>query len=119
MHFNVTDSHEAALRERVFRCVTETPVDDIHTHLYDPAFGELLLWGIDDLLTYHYLVAEAFRYFDLPYADFWKLDKVTQANLIWDQLFLQHSPLSEACRGVVTTLNALGLDGAQAWAQRG
>ena len=75
MHFNVTDSHEAALRERVFRCVTETPVDDIHTHLYDPAFGELLLWGIDDLLTYHYLVAEAFRYFDLPYADFWKLDK--------------------------------------------
>ena len=110
MHFNVTDSHEAALRERVFRCVTETPVDDIHTHLYDPAFGELLLWGIDDLLTYHYLVAEAFRYFDLPYADFWKLDKVTQANLIWDQLFLQHSPLSEACRGVVTTLNALGLD---------
>jgi hypothetical protein len=110
MHFHVTDSHEAELRERVFRIVAETPVDDIHTHLYDPAFEQLLLWGIDELLIYHYLVAEAFRYFDLPGADFWKLDRTTQANLIWDALFLQHSPVSEACRGVVTTLHALGLD---------
>ena len=31
---------------------------DIHTHLYEAAFGELLLWGIDELLIYHYLVAE-------------------------------------------------------------
>ena len=35
--------------------------DDIHTHLYDPAMGKLLLWGIDELVTYHYLVAEVFR----------------------------------------------------------
>ena len=110
MHFHVTDSHEAELRERVFKIVAETPVDDIHTHLYDPAFDKLLLWGIDDLLTYHYLVAEGFRYFDIPYADFWKFDKTTQANLIWDALFLQHSPISESCRGVITTLHALGLD---------
>jgi len=110
MHFHVTDSHEAELRERVFRIVAETPVDDIHTHLYDPAFEKLLLWGIDELLIYHYLVAEGFRYFDIPYGDFWKFDKTTQANLIWDALFLQHSPVSESCRGVVTTLHALGLD---------
>ncbi len=110
MHFHVTDSHEAELRERVFKIVAETPVDDIHTHLYDPAFDKLLLWGIDDLLTYHYLVAEGFRYFDLPYVDFGKFDKTTQANLIWDALFLQHSPISEACRGVITTLHAFGLD---------
>ena len=110
MHFHITDSHEATLRERVFKIVAETPVDDIHTHLYDPAFDKLLLWGIDELLTYHYLVAEAFRHFELPYADFWKFDQATQANLIWDALFLQHSPVSEACRGVLTTLHALGLD---------
>jgi hypothetical protein len=110
MHFHVTDSHEATLRERVFKIVAETPADDIHTHLYDPAFDRLLLWGIDELLTYHYLVAEAFRHFELPYADFWKFDRTTQANLIWDALFLQHSPISEACRGVLTTLHALGLD---------
>ena len=86
------------------------PVTDIHTHLYDPAFKELLLWGIDDLLVYHYLVAEAFRYLDLPYDKFWSLSKTGQADLIWDALFLQHSPVSEACRGVLTTLHAMGLD---------
>src|ERR1035437_550173 len=90
--------------------VMSTPVTDIHTHLYDPAFKELLLWGIDDLLVYHYLVAEGFRYFDLPYDKFWSLSKTAQAELIWDALFLQHSPVSEACRGVLTTLNAMGLD---------
>ena len=85
-------------------------VYDIHTHLYAPAFGDLLLWGIDDLLVYHYLVAEGFRHWDLPYETFWALDKAAQAELIWTTLFVQHSPISEACRGVLTTLNALGLD---------
>jgi hypothetical protein len=98
------------LREEVARIVDETPVFDIHTHLYDPAFGDLLLWGIDDLLVYHYLVAESFRYLDVPYQEFWALPKISQAELIWNALFLQHSPVSEACRGVLTTLHALGLD---------
>jgi hypothetical protein len=38
------------------------------------------------------------------------LHPVTQANLIWDALFIQRSPISEATRGVLTTLIALGLD---------
>ena len=100
----------SALAARVEAIVASTPVADIHTHLYDPAFGELLLWGIDDLLTYHYLVAESFRWLDVPYEKFWKLTKSQQAELIWDALFVQHSPISEACRGVLTTLHALGLD---------
>jgi hypothetical protein len=94
----------------VERVVSTTPVFDIHTHLYDPAFGELLLWGIDELLVYHYLVAEGFRYFDLPYQKFWALSKQAQADMIWDALFIRNSPISEACRGLLTTLNALGLD---------
>ena len=94
----------------VHKIAADTPIDDIHTHLYDPAFGDLLLWGIDDLLVYHYLVAESFRYFEMPYDKFWKLSKTEQADLIWDALFIQHSPISEACRGVLTTLNRLGLD---------
>jgi hypothetical protein len=94
----------------VEKIVATTPIHDVHTHLYDPAFGELLLWGIDDLLVYHYLVAETFRYLELPFEQFWNLPKSRQADLIWNALFLQHSPLSEACRGVLTTLHALGLD---------
>src|SRR4051795_7115918 len=90
--------------------VLASPVVDVHTHLYEPVFNDLLLWGIDDLLVYHYLVAESFRHLDLPYAKFWGLAKTAQADLIWDALFIRHSPISEACRGVLTTLHALGLD---------
>jgi hypothetical protein len=92
------------------KIVAGTPVYDIHTHLYDPVFKDLLLWGIDDLLVYHYLVAEVFRYLDMPYEKFWALSKQAQADLIWNELFIKHSPISEACRGVLTTLNSLGLD---------
>ena len=97
----------------VGRAVHETRVHDIHTHLYDPAFGELLLWGIDDQLVYHYLVAEAFRHFDIGYEAFWHLAKEEQAQMIWDALFVKNSPLSEACRGLLTALNRLGLDANQ------
>ena len=51
-----------------------------------------------------------FRYLDLPYDKFWELPKTQQAELIWNALFLERSPISEACRGVLTTLNLLGLD---------
>jgi hypothetical protein len=106
----ITSAKSDRLAQEVRRIVATTPVSDIHTHLYDPAFGPLLLWGIDDLLVYHYLVAEAFRQTALPYERFWALSKTDQARLIWDELFVQHSPLSEACRGVLTTLQRLGLD---------
>lgn len=106
-----TSSHSTFdVAHAVEKAVLTTPIQDIHTHLYDPVFGDLLLWGIDELLVYHYLVAEAFRYLEIPYETFWGLPKPRQAELIWDALFVQHSPLSEACRGVLTTLNALGLD---------
>ncbi len=105
-----TQNAYANIANRVGKIVTGTPAYDIHTHLYDAAFGPLLLWGIDDLLVYHYLVAETFRHSDIHYDAFWKLSKTAQADLIWSTLFIEHSPISEACRGVLTTLNALGLD---------
>jgi hypothetical protein len=106
----LSEASRVPFAKQIEDAVMAAPVIDIHTHLYDPAFKELLLWGIDDLLVYHYLVAEAFRYLDLPYEKFWALSKTEQADLIWDALFLKHSPVSEACRGVLTTLHLLGLD---------
>src|SRR3954453_5976723 len=94
------------MASQVEKIVAQTPVNDIHPHLYDPAFGDLLLWGIDDLLVYHYLVAETFRWIDRPFESFWKLNKQEQAQVVWDALFIEHSPISEACRGVLTCLNA-------------
>ena len=110
MRLTIPEAKREAITAAVGRSVRETSVYDIHTHLYDPAFGELLLWGIDDQLVYHYLVAEAFRHFKIGYDDFWRLPKEDQAQMIWDALFVENSPLSEACRGVLTVLNRLGLD---------
>ncbi len=98
------------LRRELDRALKDVRITDIHTHLYAPCFGDMLLWGVDELLTYHYLVAEFFRQSEMPYADFWKLPKKAQAEAIWKALFLDHSPLSEACRGVLTALRKLGLD---------
>src|SRR6266498_3193660 len=72
-----SESKRTALARRVEKIVANTPVFDIHTHLYDP---------------------------------FWALPRTRQTELIWNALFVQHSPLSEACRGVLTTLKLLGID---------
>ena len=102
------ESVESAVR----RAVAEVTVTDIHTHLFPPSHGELMAWGVDDLLTYHYLVAELFTVVgrDLSLEAFWKLPKRRRADLVWEHVFLRHGALSEAARGVVTTLNTLGLD---------
>jgi len=42
--------------------------------------------------------------------EFYAMSKQDQANLIWQALFVDRSPLSEACRGVITTLQAFGLE---------
>jgi len=99
-----------ALQQCVEKAVRETPVLDMHTHIYPPQFGDLLLWGVDDLLTYHYLVAEFFRYSSLTPEEFLSRTQKQQAELIWKALFVEHSPVSESNRGVLTVLNKLGLD---------
>ena len=100
----------AAVEKSVRDAVAKTPVVDLHTHIYPPAFGGLMLWGVDELLTYHYLVAEVFRRVPPDYESFWKLPKRAQADLIWEKLFVENSPVSEACRGVLTCLKMLGVD---------
>ncbi|HUV04950.1 MAG TPA: glucuronate isomerase [Armatimonadota bacterium] len=107
---NAASSPKPAIREMVLRAMADTKVTDIHTHIYSEGFGPLLLWGIDELLTYHYLVAETMRWIDIPYDKFWTLSKRAQADLVWQMLFIRHSPYSEACRGVLTVLQELGLD---------
>ena len=105
----------------VDQVLAEQPVTDLHTHCYPPTFGHsadgtgqgLLLWGIDELVTYHYLVAEVYRVVpaaELPYPTFWQWSKREQADHIWKHLFVERTPVSEACRGVLTTLARLGLD---------
>jgi hypothetical protein len=105
-----TQADVASMPAVMQQVMAETPVCDLHTHLYAPDFGELLLYGIDELLTYHYLIAEAIRASDIAYDAFWAMDKKAQADFIWDELFIKRVPYSESCRGVLTTLHKLGLD---------
>jgi hypothetical protein len=98
------------LRRQVMEVVDATPVIDMHTHLFSPEFGEMNLFGIDELLTYHYLVAEMFRSSAVTPDAFWSLGKLEQADLIWRTLFVENSPVSEAARGVITVLRTFGLD---------
>src|ERR1700687_6471328 len=86
-----------------------TPFIDIHTHLFAPSFGKLGLWGIDELLTYHYLEAEFFRSSDTAPEEYWSLSKRDQADAIWRTLFVENSPISEATRGVIAVLKAFHL----------
>ena len=103
----------ATVEMAVRQAVARTTISDIHTHLFPPSHGKLLLWGVDELLTYHYLVAELFTFAprELTYEKFWSLPKTAQADLVWEHVFLRHGGLSEAARGIITTLSALGLDG--------
>jgi hypothetical protein len=100
---------EAEIPSAVEDVLAATKFVDIHTHLYSPAFGKLGLWGIDELLTYHYLEAELFRSSAIKPDRYWALSKREQADVIWQALFLENTPVSEATRGVIAALNAFGL----------
>jgi len=90
--------------------VNKFKVIDVHSHLFSYDHNELCLYGIDHLLTYHYLISELFVVcHDIKLKYFFSLSKNKQADIIWEELFLKRTPISEACKGVITTLNKLGL----------
>src|SRR5579864_6939766 len=82
---------------------------DVHTHLFMPSLGKLGLWGIDELITYHYLEAELFRSSELKPEQYWSMSKTEKADAIWRALFVENAPVSEATRGVIAVLKAFGL----------
>lgn len=104
----LTDPTE--LRAQVELVVNSTWVTDVHTHLFPADFNGLCLFGIDELLTYHYLTAETFRSTRVSPERFWQLSKTDQADLVWQTLFVENVPISEATRGVISVLEAFGLD---------
>jgi hypothetical protein len=81
----------------------------MHTHLFMPSLGALGLWGIDELITYHYLEAELFRSSSMTPDEYFTLSKTGKAEVIWRALFVENAPVSEATRGVIAVLSAFGL----------
>jgi len=97
------------IHSAVEEVLSSTQFIDIHTHLFSPAFGKIGLWGIDELLTYHYLEAEFFRSSSMTPDQYWKLSKKGKSDAIWKTLFVENSPISEATRGIISVLKAFGL----------
>ena len=97
------------IRSAVDAALASTPFIDVHTHLFKPSLGGIGLWGIDELITYHYLEAELFRSSSVTPAEYFNLSKEQKADLIWRTLFVENAPVSEATRGVVAVLHAFDL----------
>ncbi|HEX4770887.1 MAG TPA: glucuronate isomerase [Bryobacteraceae bacterium] len=98
------------IRHVVAEELQKTKFIDVHTHLFMPSLGAVGLWGIDELLTYHYLEAELFRSSPVSPQHYFALSKPRQADLIWQTLFVENPPVSEATRGVIAVMHAFALD---------
>src|SRR5271168_316120 len=101
--------HSTEILAAVERELAAARFIDVHTHLFMPSLGGLGLWGIDELLTYHYLEAELFRSSAIKPEQYWALSKSEQADKIWQSLFAENTPISEATRGVIAVLKAFQL----------
>lgn len=101
--------NSAEIRSSVTEALEATPVFDMHTHTFAPWMGGLGLWGIDELVTYHYLEAELFRSSAITPERYFSLSREQKADEIWQALFVRNAPISEATRGVVAVLKAFGL----------
>ena len=98
------------LKETITDIINETKIFDIHTHLFPPEFKKYHLSGISEVLNYHYLIAELFSTTNINVKKFYKLTNKEKANIIWEELFQKRTPISEACKGVLTILSQLSID---------
>ena len=90
--------------------INNTKIFDIHTHLFPSVFKSHSLSGFINLLNYHYLIAELLTNANISAEKFYSLDDVNKAKLIWKELFQNRTPISEACKGVLTVLQKLDIN---------
>ncbi|NVJ64222.1 MAG: glucuronate isomerase [Flavobacteriaceae bacterium] len=103
--------NKSEIIETIAELINTTPIYDIHTHLFPKSFPGFALYGLDNLLNYHYLIAEYFRTFEaLEPEVFFGLSKEARSEIIWNELFVMKTPLSEATIGVIDIFNTLGID---------
>ena len=98
------------LKQTITEIINGTEIFDIHTHLFPAEFKKYHLSGISEVLNYHYLIAELFTTTNVNVKKFYKLTNKEKANIIWKELFQKRTPISEACKGVLTILSELSID---------
>ena len=100
----------AHVGQSVQQILNQTPIVDVHTHLFPDDHAAFSLSGLDELLTYHYLTVETLTVTGIDPGKFFSMNKSQQAQFVWDELFRIRTPLSEATKGVVTALNFFGVE---------
>lgn len=66
-------------------------------------------YGIDNLLTTNKMIRE-FASTHNTDVDIYKLDKVEQAEIIWDELFVKRTPISDNCIEIISIMKNIGLE---------
>ncbi len=89
------------------KIIYDTEVYDIHTHLFPWEHKNYFLSGLDEILNYHYLTAEFLSASNFPPKKFFDFSKRKRAEIVWNYLFVQNTPISEASRGVIKIMNFL------------
>jgi hypothetical protein len=95
---------------QIRRILIQTPITDIQTNLFDPAFTGMTRSGLDELLTVPELVGQTIRTQRFDPTEFARAAKDVQAATVWKTLFVDQTPMSDATRAVLTTLQSFGLD---------
>ena len=98
------------LKEDLNRIINNTEIFDIHTHLFPSNYKTYHLSGISQVLNYHYLIAELLTSTNVTPNFFYNLNNKDRAKIIWEELFLKQTPVSEACKGVLTILSSFSID---------
>jgi len=98
------------LSNKLLNIINTTPIFDLHTHLFPPNHDNFFLSGFNNLLSYHYLIAELLTATDIDASTFYSYNDEKKASIIWNELFEKRTPVSEACAGVLTILKELNIE---------
>lgn len=98
------------LQNQILDNLEEVKIFDMHTHLFPPEHKKYYLTGLDELLNYHYLIAELFVSTDIETKYFNSLSKQQKAAIVWTELFINRTPISEACKGILTILKDFSIE---------
>ena len=98
------------ISDKLLNIINNTPIFDLHTHLFPPQHEGYFLLGFKNLLNYHYLIAELLTATNINASTFYSYNDEKKASLIWNELFEKRTPVSEACSGVLSILKELKIE---------
>ena len=90
--------------------IDDTNLIDINSDFY--SYGNSYFnFGFDTFITNENLINELFlTYKKFSKNEFIKFNKIRQADIIWENLFIKNTPISEACKEVLIILNLLNIN---------